>query len=103
LECFDEVVRPQLSDDNIIARNFYREPEKLEVATCQLYSERMREVFRKACRRNDPKYLEAKVLERQEVEADIHGQLMELDRSGHYDDYVQEKVDRLIREWSKWE
>ncbi|KAG5796857.1 hypothetical protein H9Q69_004081 [Fusarium xylarioides] len=95
-ECFDEVVRPLIKDDNVIARNFYMKPQKLPLATCQLYSNRMREIFRKACRWNDPKYLEAKVLERMDVEAMIHEKLAKLDRSKHEDeDWVEEQVDNL--------
>lgn len=103
-ECFDEVVRPLIKDDNVIARNFYMKPQKLPLATCQLYSNRMREIFRKACRWNDPKYLEAKVLERMDVEAMIHEKLAKLDRSKHEDeDWVEEQVDKYIQEWKRWE
>jgi copper chaperone CopZ len=102
-ECFDEVVRPRLNDENIISRNFYMEPQRLAVATCQLYSTRMREVFKKACRRNDPDYLEAKVLERLHVEADIHAKLVKLDRAGHDEAWTEEQVAKLIKEWKRWE
>ncbi|KAL4726114.1 hypothetical protein ACLX1H_006791 [Fusarium chlamydosporum] len=103
-ECFDEVVRPSIKDDNVIARNFYMKPQKLPLATCQLYSNRMREIFKKACRWNDPKYLEAKVLERMDVEAMIHEKLAKLERSKHDDeDWVEEQVDKYIQEWKRWE
>jgi len=101
-DCFDEVVRPRLGS-NIIARNFYKDPQRMPLATCQLYSERMREIFKKACRRNDPKYLRAKVLERLQVEADIHSQLVKLDKEGHDEAWTEEQVAKLIREWKKWE
>ncbi|KAF7562094.1 hypothetical protein G7046_g2029 [Stylonectria norvegica] len=102
-ECFDEVVRPRLDDDNVIARNFYTKPQRLPVATCQLYSTRMREIFKKACRWNDPKYLEAKVLERMNVEAVIHDKLKKVDRPDRDPRWVEEQVDNLIQEWKKWE
>ncbi|KAF4967175.1 hypothetical protein FSARC_5247 [Fusarium sarcochroum] len=103
-ECFDEVVRPLIKDDNVIARNFYMKPQKLPLATCQLYSARMREIFKKACRWNDPKYLEAKVLERMDIEAMIHEKLAKLDRSKHEDEeWVEEQVDKYIQEWKRWE
>ncbi|KAH7188555.1 uncharacterized protein B0J16DRAFT_96493 [Fusarium flagelliforme] len=103
-ECFDEVVKPSIKDDNVIARNFYMKPQKLPLATCQLYSNRMREIFKKACRWNDPKYLEAKVLERMDVEAMIHEKLAKLERSKHDDeDWVEEQVDKYIQEWKRWE
>ena len=106
-ECFSEVVRPRIKDDNALARNFYRDPVRMKEASCQLYSTRMREIFRKACRRNDPKYLEEKVKERQKVEADIHSKLLKLDKmdkKGEADTRtVEEEVAKLIREWKEWE
>lgn len=102
-ECFDEVVRPLINDDNVIARNFYMNPQRLPVATCQLYSPRMREIFQKACRWNDPKYLENKVIERMDIEARIHDKLAKLDRSGNDEEWVDEQVDKLIQEWKRWE
>ncbi|KAI6782962.1 uncharacterized protein J7T54_002122 [Emericellopsis cladophorae] len=101
-DCFNEVVRPRISTD-LLARNFYKDPQRLQLATCQLYSERMREIFSKACRRNDSKYLRAKVIERMQVEMDIHAQLVKLDRGGHDDAYTEEQVARLISEWKTWE
>ena len=106
-ECFAEVVRPRIKNNDELARNFYREPERLKEAACQLYSPRMREVFRKACRRNDPKYLQEKVDERRLVEADIHAKLMKLDKmdkTGQADARtVEEQVAKLIKEWKTWE
>jgi hypothetical protein len=102
-ECFDEAVRPRLNDDNDIARNFYMKPQRLASATCQLYSERMRDIFSKACRRNDPIYLEDKVLERLRVESDIHAKLEKLDREGRNEEWVADQVAKLVREWQKWE
>lgn len=102
-ECFDEAVRPKLLDDNLIAKNFYMEKQRLREATCQLYSARMREIFSKACRRNDPKLLEARVRERLEVEADIHGKLVKLDRAGHDKIWTDQQVSKLVEEWKRWE
>lgn len=102
-ECFNEVVRPRLSGDGVIARNFYMKPQRMPVATCQLYSSRMREIFKKACRYNDPRYLEDKVRERLQIERDIHAQLASLDREDHDESWVDEKMDKLIQEWKRWE
>lgn len=102
-ECFEDVIYPKLDDDNVIARNFYMKPQRLPVATCQLYSPRMRDIFSKACRWNDPKYLESKVMERMQVEADIHDKLKRLTKSKEPEEWVDEQVDKLIREWKNWE
>ncbi|KAL2760656.1 hypothetical protein ACRALDRAFT_1059572 [Sodiomyces alcalophilus JCM 7366] len=102
-ECFDEVVRPKVEDNNPIARNFYMQPQRLPVATCQLYSSRMRDVFRKACRHNDVKYLEARVLERQRAWTDIRNELARLDQHGQNDAWTKREVDKLVDEWKRLE
>ncbi|POR37033.1 Uncharacterized protein TPAR_02769, partial [Tolypocladium paradoxum] len=101
--CFDEVVRPKLGDGNTIVRKFYVHPQRLPSGTCQLYSPRMREIFQKACRRRDFGYLEEKVLERRSIEADIFDKLLELDRAQRSDAWTEERVEKLVREWRRWE
>lgn len=102
-QCFDEVVRPKLGAECLIARNFYTKTQRLSMATCQLYSPRMRKIFRTACAQNDSKYLAEKVRERLEIEADIHAKLMKLDRDGLDEAWTEGQVSKLIREWEKWE
>ena len=102
-DCFEDVVRPRLNDRNMVACNFFNTQKKLPLATCQLYSRRMREIFAKACRRNDPVYLEEKIKERLQVEADIHAQLVKLDSKGQDEDWVDDQVNKLIEEWKRWE
>lgn len=101
--CFDEVVEPKLSDGNVVARNFYKKPQRLPSATCQLYSIRMREIFRRSCRTNDPKYLEDKVLQRRRKEKDIYDQLVKLDRANVSSSWKEEEVAKLVDEWKRWE
>lgn len=101
-ECFEEVVKPDL-EAGVVARNFYMKPQRLPVATCHLYSKRMREIFERACRRSDPQYLENKVLERQTIQADIQGRMQHLYRYGDRDDRTNREVDRLLDEWKRWE
>lgn len=100
-ECFEDVVKPEL-EEGTVARDFYTKPQRLQVATCQLYSKRMREVFAKACRRSDPKYLESKVLERLKIEHDIQARLQVLHRYAP-DDRTEREIDKLVDEWRKWE
>ncbi|KFA78492.1 hypothetical protein S40288_01473 [Stachybotrys chartarum IBT 40288] len=102
-ECFEEAVRPRLEEDNALARNFFTKAQRLPDATCQLYSSRMREIFWKACRQNDPVYLENKVKERIRKEQDIHAKLLRLDREHNDHEWTKKQVDGLIREWQRWE
>lgn len=102
-ECFDEVVRPKLDDENVVARRFYMNPQRVLVATCQLYSTRMREAFRKACRNDDPEYLAIKVSERRKKEDEIQAKIAKLDERGEQDAKTEEEVARLRQEWKRWE
>lgn len=101
--CFDEFVRPKLSTETL-ARNFYKDTQKMREATCQLYSKRMRGIFDEACRRNDARYLQEAVRKRVLVEADIRSQLMKLDREGNGDAWADAQIEHLVSEWrNKWE
>ncbi|TDZ34582.1 hypothetical protein C8035_v010328 [Colletotrichum spinosum] len=100
-DCFDEVVAPQLQDGNVIARNFYVKPQRIDEATCQLYSTRMRAVFDKACRRNDPKYLELKVIERQKMFIETYKRLSKLEQERSL--WAREEGKKLLLEWEQWE
>ncbi|KZZ97559.1 hypothetical protein AAL_03523 [Moelleriella libera RCEF 2490] len=102
-KCFDDVVEPKLADGNFIAQNFYQDPQRLPSATCQLYSARMREIFKRSCRRNDPVYLEEKVLQRRRKEKEIYEQLVKLDRSHSNSAWKEDQVGKLIDEWKRWE
>lgn len=102
-KCFGEVVRPKISEDNMLARNFYLKPQRVPDATCQLYSDRMRDVFRRACRRNDTTYLAEEVRKRARKEHEIHTKLMKLDRKGHDSAWTAEQVKLLVEEWKQWE
>lgn len=116
-DCFLQVVRPELEaeaeaassgkgDGGTVALNFYQKAQLIRSGTaCQLYSPRMQEVFRRACRRNDLEYLESKVQERLDI---LAGLGEKLDRlycrcdEGRTPGYAEEK-DRLMKEWKMWE
>lgn len=102
-KCFEQVVQPRIDEGNLIARNFFMRPQLVPETTCQLYSDRMREVFRKACRREDAEYLAGKVRERARKEEDIHRKLERLDRKGHDSKWTAEQVQLLVDEWKLWE
>ncbi|KFG78280.1 hypothetical protein MANI_020303 [Metarhizium anisopliae] len=101
--CFYDVVKPKLGDGNVVARNFYMKAQRLPSATCQLYSTRMRDIFRRSCRRNDPNYLEEKVVQRRRIEKDIYERLVKLDRANVKASWKEEQVEKLVEEWKRWE
>ena len=102
-DCFEDVVRPKLDIGNVVACNFFNKQKQLPLAACQLYSRRMRDVFARACRKKDHTYLEEKVKERLQVEADIHAKLVKLDRGGQDEAWAEEQVAKLVQEWKRWE
>lgn len=80
-ECFLDVVYPELetqleavvasgpgkgADVSPVVRNFYQEPHTIrQLTVCQMASPRMRDLFRRACRRQDGiDFLDSKVQER---------------------------------------
>jgi hypothetical protein len=95
-ECFEQVVFPIVEGEGgSVARNFFTRRQERPVATCQLYSERMRDIFRKACRRDDLGYLDDRVKERLDIEASIKAKLAEHPS--------EEETRELLSEWKKWE
>lgn len=80
-ECYTEMVMPEVQPDveatlstvsnngqivSAVPRNFYRKPQIIRSATvCQMASPSMRDLFRRACKREDGiEYLDLKVQER---------------------------------------
>ncbi|KAI2641701.1 hypothetical protein GGS26DRAFT_586096 [Hypomontagnella submonticulosa] len=103
-ECFGEVVWPMIQEDNSsIAANFHQYPQKLPLAACQLYSERMRSIFMWAVRHTDIRYLDNKVKERRMKEQEYHASIVGLDRQILGSEWVDAEVDRSRREWRRWE
>ncbi|TWU73829.1 hypothetical protein ED733_005088 [Metarhizium rileyi] len=101
--CFHSVVKPKLGDGSVIARNFYMKAQRLPMATCQLYSTRMRDIFDRSCRRNDPEYLEEKVVQRRRIEENIYEKLVQLDRADVSTSWRDDRVEKLVEEWKRWE
>ncbi|KAK0665587.1 hypothetical protein QBC41DRAFT_367504 [Cercophora samala] len=108
-ECFWDVVVPLLEQDRQdggdvkgeIPRNFYKQMQRVEgLASCQLYSERMRNVFRLAAEHADWRFLEKEVLGRMRAIEEIDKRykvLMEMKREGADEDVVEGEVQELIR------
>lgn len=81
-ECFATIVWPAIQDSSSVASKFDRAPRTVPGEcssgartppgrSCQLYSPRMRKVFKKAVQRNSFDYLARKALERRKVELDL--------------------------------
>lgn len=102
--CFGEAVWPRIrSDSTSIAANFLQAPERRELAACQLYSPRMRQVFADAVHLADVRYLAGKLREREDKEREYHARIVGLDRQILGSAWVDIEVDRALREWRQWE
>ncbi|KAM7208716.1 hypothetical protein V8F20_000879 [Naviculisporaceae sp. PSN 640] len=82
-ECFEQVVWPYLRDKEAsdIPRDFYNKRQVLPIASCMLYSDRMRDIFKRACRKDDMGYLEGKVRDKLRMEREIKTRMAELERA----------------------
>jgi hypothetical protein len=106
-ECFDDVVWPELQDAKAIPLMFHKALQRLPKASCQLYSPKMRGIFRTAVDGNDYKLLAAKARERKAVEVAYKANLEDLKRQaglGMVSPQVAAvEIRRLEEEWMKWE
>tara|TARA_R110002060_G_scaffold33514_1_gene44265 strand:+ start:1127 stop:2068 length:942 start_codon:yes stop_codon:yes gene_type:complete len=101
-ECFDEVVWPELEEGKAIPLMFNKTLQRLPKASCQLYSAKMRGIFRLAVDSGDYKMLASKARERKSIESAYKANLGELRRQKG-GGIVEREVGRLEEEWRKWE
>jgi len=102
-ECYDEVVIPELEEGKAIPLMFKGKTERLPKASCQLYSAKMRGIFRTAVDAGDYKLLASKARERKTVEAAYKANMAELRRRERAGESVGREIRRVEDEWSRWE
>ena len=104
-ECYDAVVWPEISAGSELAGLFNRTlqllPPSAMGVSCQLYSQRMRDIFVRCCRKNDWAGLTQSVLQRVKVERDLQGRLAKVRMYGGVD--AVDEIGRLVNEWRRWE
>lgn len=102
--CFDDVVWPMVeNEDSDVPRNFYKGRQLRQLAACQLYSKRMREVFLVASQYNDFNYLASHVRERLKTLAEVRARYNELQQEDQDDPYVQDELAALARTFKEVE
>ena len=119
-DCYEEIVEPEAKKKSEIALRFNRtvQPAYGEGigTSCQLYSRRMRRVFRTAVRENDIKYLGRKAKERRDAELRLQERYREVlkrarrleERGGGGSEEDERRLERdlekISREWKDmWE
>lgn len=102
-ECFDEVVWPKLDGRKAIPMMFNKTLQRIPKASCQLYSAKMRGIFRSAVDSDDYKLLAAKARERKAVETAYKANIAELRKKGKGIPAVEKEIKRVEEEWRRWE
>lgn len=103
-ECYDDVIYPEVENGKAIPSMFNRSQQRIPVASCQLYSQRMQDMFQQAVDNDDYRYLASKARERKTVEAAHKANLGELKRIQDTNpEWAAAETARIIKEWHKWE
>ncbi|SPN97248.1 uncharacterized protein DNG_00762 [Cephalotrichum gorgonifer] len=95
--CFDEAVYPLLARDLRAGRSFAMHTQRMPVGTCQLYSDRMREVYAMALERDDARLLQDEVMDRRDKEDEIKRRMAVL--KGSRDVSAEGEIERLEQVW----
>lgn len=103
-ECFEEIVWPELEEGKAIPLMFQKTLQRVGRASCQLYSAKMRGIFRTAVAVDDYKLLASKARERKAVEMAYKANS---ERGGAGQGLVSPKAAametrRIEEEWEKW-
>ncbi|KAM0706490.1 hypothetical protein Q7P35_005817 [Cladosporium inversicolor] len=118
-DCYEEVVEPEARKNSDIALRFNRTVQPVYGegigTSCQLYSRRMRKVFRTAIKEDDIKYLGRKAKERRDAELRLQERYREVlrkarrleERSGGSEDderRLEREMEKISGEWKDmWE
>jgi len=118
-DCYEEIVEPEVKKNSDVAMRFNRTLQPVYGegigTSCQLYSRRMRKVFRTAVKENDVKYLSRKAMERRDAELRLQERYRDVIRrakrleergSGSEDEEkrLERDLERISVEWKdKWE
>ncbi|KAH8682901.1 hypothetical protein BGZ60DRAFT_524245 [Tricladium varicosporioides] len=103
-ECFDEVVGPELDDQKPLALMFNKTLQRISKASCQLYSPKMRGIFRTAVDASDYQLLASKARERRTIELAYKANMSELKRQAKANPVsAQRELQRIGDEWRRWE
>lgn len=103
-ECFEEIIRPELEKRKAIAAMFNKTRQPVPVGTCQLYSDRMRDIFETAVDDNDYKFLATKARDRKSKEGDYKTRIAEQKRAARTNPKATNtEIEKLEKEWRRWE
>lgn len=99
-DCYNDIVWPEIDAGSPLAAKFNRSMQIMGLGgvSCQLYSPRMRHVFKDAVRSNDLAYLQQYAVKRNNVERSLQARHAQARAYGD-----SEEIARVVQEWKKWE
>ena len=104
-ECYDLVVCPAIERGSSLAAQFIRKPQLVAPphigVSCQLYSPKMRRIFREACEWNDIQHLRNIAVQRHAAERNL--QMWQAESHRYSEDERVDRMADLVREWRRWE
>ncbi|KAF3025907.1 hypothetical protein E8E14_014885 [Neopestalotiopsis sp. 37M] len=107
-ECYEDVIWPEIERGaSNVKAEFYNNPQRLETAACQLYSDRMRRYFRDAIKNDDLEYLKSKIARRRQKEQEFYDRIRRIEADavarGWDKERVEDEVESAKREWRRHE
>ncbi len=103
-ECYEDVVWPAVLQGLPLAIQFSITPQTIGksqgVVSCQMYSNKMREVFKEACEDDDFDYLRKVALKRYRVERDLQAKILEVQRMPRKE--REDIMEDIVDEWADW-
>ncbi|KAL8913424.1 MAG: hypothetical protein Q9172_007282 [Xanthocarpia lactea] len=104
-ECYEDIVWPAVLQGFPLASQFSTTPQLVGkpqgAVSCQMYSTRMRKVFKEACEDDDFEYLSKVALKRYRVERELQGKVVEAQRLPRED--REEVMEEIVDEWADWD
>ena len=104
-ECYDLIVCPAIKGGSSLASQFIRKPQVVAPPhvgiSCQLYSPRMKRVFREACEWNDIQHLRNVAVQKHAAERNL--QIWQAESHRYPEDEREDRLADFGREWRRWE
>ena len=104
-ECYDLIVCPQIDRSSSLAAQFNRKEQIVAPShvgvSCQLFSPRMRKIFREACENNDFQHLRNFAVQRHRAERNL--QTWHAESHRYPEDERADRLEELVEEWRRWE
>ncbi|KAL8893622.1 MAG: hypothetical protein Q9192_005084 [Flavoplaca navasiana] len=104
-ECYEDIVWPAVLQGLPLASHFTKTPQAIGksqgVVSCQMYSTRMRKVFKESCEDDDFDYLRKVALKRYRVERELQAKIVEAQQLPRAE--REEVMEEIVDEWTDWD